>query len=534
MCNFLNIFNWVWFIWTVKYVLFWLYFWQLKDYHFGRFIDHFRTHKGKKLIFDFVQIAKVIILFLFLSASSWFDYLFLISLLIYLFELVVFLKGILLKSVKKPKFTFKILFLSIISFGVVVLFLLSNSPFNPMKLLAFDVLIPIIISIIVLVFQPFFVLLRNGKLRKARNKMRKVKSVSGLKVIAITGSYGKTSTKEFLTTILSKKFKVLSTKEHQNSEVGVANCILDELKPSHQIFIAEVGAYNKGKVKEVCSMVKPNFGIVTGVNEQHLALFGSLDNLLSAEGGRELATALPKDGILFVNGENKYCLKLYKNFNGNKKIYSLSNKIIDSDIWSDSVAINKNSISFLAIDKSGEMAHFDVKVLGGQNVQNLLGAILIAKELGMSFGEISKVCKDIIEEQAGMTIKLGKHGINIVDSSYSSNPDGVFADLDYLKILSGKKVIIMPCLIEIGKKSAEIHEKIGRKIGEICDLAIITSKDKFMEIRYGAMQAGMSERDIVLCDSPQDIYSMITIFCKSGDSILLEGRVPSKLINIIS
>ena len=157
--------------------------------------------------------------------------------------------------------------------------------------------------------------------------------------------------------------------------------------------------------------------------------------------------------------------------------------------------MHKDYISFIAIDKNKEMAHFKVKVLGKQNVQNLLGAILIAKELGMSFGEISEACKNISQEQAGMVLKQGKHGIDIIDSSYSANPDGVFADLDYFSIFKGKKVIVMPCLIELGEKSSEIHEKIGRKIAEICDLAIITSKDKFKELKKGAMEAGMQEKE---------------------------------------
>jgi UDP-N-acetylmuramoyl-tripeptide--D-alanyl-D-alanine ligase len=364
--------------------------------------------------------------------------------------------------------------------------------------------------------------------------MEEIKALSGLKTIAITGSYGKTSTKEFLATILSRKFKILKTKEHQNSEIGVANCILEDLKPSHQIFIAEVGAYNKGKVKEVCSMIKPKIGIVTGVNEQHLALFGSLNNLLSAEGGGELVEALPNDGTLVVNGDNKYCLALYKKTAKPKKIYSLSNKVIGADIWSDSVEVSRDSISFMAINKSGEMMHFGVKVLGKQNVQNLLGAILVAKELGMNFGEIAEACQSIQQKDAGMTLKTGKHGLDIIDSSYSSNSDGVFADLAYLSVFKGKKVIIMPCLIELGVKSAEIHEKIGKKIAEVCDLAIITSKDKFEEIKKGAIEAGMEEKNIVFSDNPQNIYSMATLFCKSEDAILLEGRVPAGLSKLLT
>jgi len=534
--------NTLWFIWMLKYVLFWLYLWQLKEYHIGRFLDHFRTHKGKKLLFNFEQILKLVLLIFLIFGATFspelFGFIFSVVFFVYLAELLLIFRGLFYRSIKRPKKTFKILFLTLVSFLAVILFVFWNSKFENLDqliwLLAFDIVTPLIISAIVLFSQPFFVAIRNIKLKKAEKKLEKIKSLSGLKIIVITGSYGKTSTKEFLSTILSKRFKVLSTKEHQNSEIGIAKCILEDLKPSHQVFIAEVGAYNKGKVKEVCSMLKPKIGIVTGVNEQHISLFGSLKNLLSAEGGGELSDALPQDGMLVLNGDNKYCLDLYKKSNHkNKKVYSQDRKRINSDVWSDSITVHKDSISFLAMDKSGELAHFNVKVLGKQNVQNLLAATLVSKELGMNFGEISDACKNIKQEQAGMILRSGKHDIKIIDSSYSANPDGVFADLDYLSIFEGKKIIVMPCLIELGKKSSEIHERIGRKIGEVCDMTIITSKDKFKDLKTGMKESGMQEKNIKLINNPQEIYSAITLFCKSGDTVLLEGRVPAGLIKLL-
>ena len=536
--------NTFWFVWMIKYILFWLYLWQLKEYHVGRFIDHFRTHKGKKLLFDLVQIFKFIsILILLFYNNIFFLYFVPIVFIVYIGEFLLLLKALFTNSIKRPVITLKSLFLITISFAVLILFFVWTTRFvdvfQIILLLSLDFLALFVVSAVVLFFQPFFVLFRKNILRKAGKKIEKIKLLSGLKIIVITGSYGKTSTKEFLTKIFSKKYKVLSTKEHQNSEIGIAKCILKDLKPSHQFFIAEVGAYNKGKVKEVCSFLKPEIGVVTGVNEQHLALFGSLRNLLSAEGGEELAESLPENGILLVNGDNKYCLDLCRKTgecsikDKNKKFYGLSNKITSPDIWADSVDIKKDRVSFLAINKRGEVAHFEAKVLGRQNVQNLLGAILTARELGMSFEEISNACKDVSQENAGMTLKHGKHGIDIIDSSYSSNPDGVSADLDYLSIYPNKKVVVMPCLIELGKKSAEIHENIGRKIAEVCDLAIITNKDRFEDLKKGAMEGGMEERDIILCDDPNDIYSMVTLFCKSGDAALLEGRVPTGLIKLL-
>lgn len=531
----------LWFAWEVKYVLFWIYFWQLKEYHVGRFLDHFRTYKGKRLLADFFQLFKLVLLVFLLAENSLFQYLFSILFLIYLVEFFVFVRQLFLKSFKKPVGTYKTLLLSLVSFTTIILFL--NWVFGFVDevqvswLIAFDIFTPIIVSIIVLIIQPFFVALRTRVLGQAAAKMRQTKEVSGLKVIVITGSYGKTSTKEFLTTILSRKYKVLSTLKHQNAELGVARCILNELKPSHQIFIAEVGAYNKGKVKEVCRMLGPNMGIVTGVNQQHMALFSSFENLLSAEGGGELLESLPNNGIIFVNGENRYCLDLIKKSDklpkSQEKIYALSNKNLDTDIWADGITVQKDRISFLATTKSLEMAHFDVNVLGKQNVENLLGAILAASELGMSLSGVAEAAREIKPEQAGMTLKSGKLGLNIIDSSYSSNPTGVVADLEYLKIFSGKKVVVMPCLIELGAESAVLHEMLGKKIGETCDLAIITTKDHFKSFKKGVAVAGMPEKNILFIEKPQEIYSAVTAFCKAGDAVLLEGRVPAELIRLL-
>ena len=528
----LNIF---WFIRTSKFVLFWLYLWQLKEYHIGRFLDHFRTHKGKKLIFDYFLLIKIILIGLFIIETGFYSVWFSILFFIYFIESLLLLRQFAQNSIKKPVKTFKTVFLTLASFAVLILFFLWSFSLDdktaPIYLLLFDVLTPLIISVIVLLFQPIFVAIRNNILKKATNKM---KDFSNLTVIGITGSFGKTSTKEFLKTILSHKFNTLSTDKHQNSEMGIANCILNNLNKEHRIFIVEMGSYKKGGIKLLCDMVKPKLGIVTGVNEQHLSLFGSMENLLSAEGGRELAKALPENGILFLNGDNKYCLDLSTKTDINKKIYSIKKDKVDSDIWTEDIVVSENSISFLVADKNKHLVHFEIKALGKHNVQNLLGAILVAHELGMSLEEIADTCQNITQEQAGIILKNGKHGIKIIDSSYSANSDGVMADLEYLSIFPKKKVIIMPCLIELGPKSKEVHEKIGKKIGRVCDLAIITSRDKFLEIKKGAMEMGMKDRNIIFCENPDDIYSIVTLFCSAGDAVLLEGRIPSKIITLLA
>jgi len=521
----------LWFIRTLKYFLFWLYLWQLKEYHVGRFLDHFDTSKGKKLIFNPLLGFKIVLAGFFLispnSAAT-------VLIFIYFIEAGSFLKAIYQKDFKKPVMTSKASFLMSVLFLLVIIFPIAVSKLDVLMfsfcLLIFDILLPFVVSLVVLLLQPFAVLARNSILKKAKKKMEGLKDLT---VIAITGSFGKTSTKEFLKTILSKNFITLSTNKRQNSEIGIANCILNDLGTVHKIFIAEIGAYNKGKIKEVCSMLKPEIGIITGVNEQHLALFGSMDNLLSAEGGRELAKLLPKNGMLVINGDNKYALDLYKRNDVEKKIYSINRNKISSDIWTEDVDVGQRFISFVAFTKNSEIAYFKVDVLGRQNVQNILGAVLVAQKLGMSLPEIAEACKSIKQEQAGMVLKTGKHGIEIIDSSYSSNPDGAEADLDYLKVFPKKKAVIMPCLIELGPKSAEIHEKIGRKIGQIADKAIITTKERFESIKKGAMESGMAEKDIIFCENPKDIFTLISLSFTQGDAVLLEGRVPNQIIKLL-
>ncbi len=484
---------------TIKLVLFWIYLWQLKDYHIGRFIDHFRTAKGKRIIFSYVTQ------FLF-----W--------------------------RIKKPVFTAKtILLTGLALLGVAGYYWLitsiTDSAFTIVLALAvYNLFTPLIVSLIVLLVQPFFVMVRNRILEKARQKMGKHENLT---VIAITGSYGKTTTKEFLNTILSPKFNVLATPEHRNSEIGIAQTILQDLRPEHKIFIVEMGAYNKGGIKLLCDMVKPDMGIVTGVNEQHLATFGSLENLLSAEGGQELAAKLPKHGILVVNGDNKYCADLYKNFKGNKRIYTSRAGALDADLWGEQIEVKKESLDFITISRQKQTAHFQVRVLGAHNIQNLLGAATVAKELGMSLEEISVAAKKITQAQAGITLASGAHGISIIDSSYSSNPDGVAADLDYLSVFSGKKVVVMPCLIELGGASATIHEQLGKKMAQVCDLAVITTKDKFEQLATGFMSQGKSQHKILLCENSQEIFTIITTMCKQSDAVLLEGRVPRDLIRLM-
>ena len=478
--------SFLWFLRTTKSILFWVYLWQLKEYHIGRFLDHFRTEKGKGLLINKILGIKIFLFAVYFVLPL---FVFFAVMFFYIFEVIKLFLDLLGKKLRKPVLTKKtaLLILTGLLAELLILFFLLGSTLDikafALWLLVFDILAPFVVSIIVLAFQPLAVLARNRIIKRAKEKRSKFKN---LLVIGIAGSFGKTSTKEFLATILSEKFKILKTKEHQNSEIGISQCILNDLREEQEVFIAEMGAYNKGGIKLLCDIVKPKIGIVTGVNEQHLATFGNMDNLLSAEGGGELIESLPADGVAFFNAKNEHCRNLYQKTKIKKFLY-------------------------------GEQALFS----GGENI---FGAMAVARELGMTEEEISRACEKIENKFPGIKIKKGIHGLNVIDATYSANPDGVLAHLEYLKALPGKKVIVMPCLIELGKASAEVHRKIGKKIGEACELAIITTKDRFKEIQEGAGEKA------VFIENPKEILEKIKGFTREGDNVLLESRLPNQLI----
>ena len=544
----LYILSFLWFIRVTKAILFWLCLWQLKEYHVGRFLDHFRTEKGKKLLFNLPVALKIALFFVFLALGrislepGFFDAVadFILLFSIFIFFSVYLVDGIkvinnyVLNKLSKPVFTKKIQFLILVllvfTFGF-LFFILRFSRRPLLGLLAFDIFVPFVVSLTVLTFQPLTVLWRNQIIKKAREKRAKFKD---LLVIGITGSYGKTSTKEFLTTILSKKYRVLKTKAHQNSEVGISQCILNELKEEHEIFVCEMGAYNRGGIKLLCDIIKPKIGIITGVNEQHLATFGSMENILRAEGGEELIEGLPGDGLAIFNGNNKYCQELYQKTKISKKICNANREaafnILQPDVRAGDVKVEKEWLFFEVFSKDKDFAEFKVNLIGAQNIENILLAVACAKELGITLGEISKATSQIRPDQGGIKLKREIGEIDVLDSTYSANPDSVLSHLEHLKLWPGKKVIIMPCLIELGKASKEVHQRIGEKIGKICNLAIITTKDRFRELREGAQKSGMSKEKILFIKEPDEIFQKIKTFCQQGDVVLLESRVPKNLL----
>ncbi len=286
-----------------------------------------------------------------------------------------------------------------------------------------------------------------------------------LTVIGITGSYGKTSTKYFLTKILSSKYNVLMTPASYNTPMGVVKTVREMLKPSHEIFVCEMGAKNKGDIKELCDIVHPTTGIITSVGPQHLESFGSIENVTDTK--FELADALGKNGKVYLNFDNEYIR--------NKSVDCLSASYGISFDNCDCKAriINVSDIgTTFEVTKGDNTITCTTKLLGSHNVQNIVGCIAIALDLGISENDIVMAVKRL--ESVPHRLQLVDGGnVTIIDDAFNANPVGTKAALEVMSYFDGVKIIVTPGMIELGDKQKAYNMEFGENAAHICDYVFL-------------------------------------------------------------
>src|SRR4030042_3311816 len=295
--------------WTLhmsRRFLYYIYLWQLKSYRMDRLLEEISRNKMIFLPKVYI-IASLILLILAVAIKEKIFYysLTIVYLLFGFYSLFLLAK----KKWRIPVFTKKIIAIiaTTMPFGVFAIYYFSSNRnfFIP----AFEILLPVFAFAFLFFLKLPAIALKKYTTRKARIKREEFKN---LLVIGITGSYGKTSTKEFLYSILVQKYgerAVLKTEKNLNTEIGIALAILNDLNADHKFFICEMGAYKMGEIRESCQISRPRIGILTGINEQHMAIFGSQENII--KGKYELIESLPPDGMAFFNVKSKYCAELY-------------------------------------------------------------------------------------------------------------------------------------------------------------------------------------------------------------------------------
>jgi len=455
------------------------YVWQFKEYRFDRLGDYISTLSGKKFFHSWRVLKRTLIyLLLFLILPINFKSLSYAIIAILFIDLIYNFWSIAKHNLLRPKLTAKSLILIILALLIegILFFNFLNSH--------------IIFIILALRWFTFSTLAALAKLptglakiiylKIAKNKLLKFNK---LIIIGVTGSYGKTTVKNFLAQMLGEKYKTIMTPANINTEIGIAKFIIKNNFSNYDIFVVEMGTYKIGEIATICKMVKPKIGILTVINEQHLSLLKTIKNTQTAK--YELLRSLPTNGLAITNSDNEYCREFLNELKCKVETFGLKNEY-NPDCLIKNVSVDAKGIGFIAEIKNNAELKISAPILGGHNSLNIAPVILASSFLNLSADEIIKRSNQLkLPPKVLQTYNYGKS--LILDDSYNANPDGFLAALNVLaNYKERKKIVVTRGMLELGSVSKSLHETVGREIGKIADELIIISEDSAADLKNGA------------------------------------------------
>jgi len=477
----------LWAIRIISNILSFAYLWYIKEYRFDRMWIHIKTEGVMPLI---------------------------------------------LPSLRRPPFrrpkAFFLVSASIAVLGVLYVFL----PFIPLvKILMVDLLTFPVVSMLVFIFKLPTALYHEFVLYQATRKLHAHKPMI---VIGITGSIGKSSTKEFLSTILQSKFHVLKTTGSQNAAIGVAEVILRELEPEHEIFIVEMGAYKKGEIAKIARLVEPQIGIVTTVNEQHVDLFGTLENTMMAK--YELVGSLKGKSIAIFNADNAFTRRMATQAHKEgKQVWMYTKEHMKFDVaqkmfQAQQIKSDLNNLTFF-ISTDNQKEKITVSLSGEHQVSTVLAAVAGAVACGMNFTEAIEGARLIGPFRKTMQSLSGVGGSLFIDDTFNNNPEAAKAALTFLSKVKGKKFLVFQPMIELGSYAQKDHEEVGEVAGKVCDEIILTN-DTFSQYFIQGVQSSGFDKDVHIF-SAKEAAVFISSHVKKNDIVLFKGKEAGRVLNLL-
>lgn len=516
------------FLWIIRNVLFWVSLWQDREYRLDRLSAHIKeTYKGRKLLFSPLNGVKILLILAFglvvFNDAFLLPYQVIISIL-YVIQGILVLKEILNHQVKRPTMTLKaiaIIFLSLLFLSTLFLLPLTD---KFLWFLVVDKLTIFVIALFVFFFAFPTEIYTDIQIQKAKKKLANNKHIL---IIAVSGSYGKSSTKECIAQILEKKYHVVKTFGSNNTPIGITKTILSRITQTTDIFVVEVGAYKRGEIAEICEIITPQISVTTSVSDQHLSLYGSVKNAIETE--RELLQALPKNGLSLFNGNNENTHELYKKYKRKKVLYVCTDKANEeANIIASNIVVMKDAVSFDVL-LEGKVIHMKSPLLGAHMIENILPAIFLANYLKIPPTTITRAVANLVPPPKTMTKKILENGVIAIDDTFNASPESVKAALSYMSIYKRKKIFVLTPLIELGAHAIIHHYEIGRMIGLVCDYLFVTNSNFHDEIMRGVRDSDSNCQVVTI--RPIEIAVQISNIAKKGDVVLFEGKEAGFVLN---
>ena len=341
-------------------------------------------------------------------------------------------------------------------------------------------------------------------------------------VIGITGSYGKTSTKDALGQILQITLgPTFWPAKGINTPMGITREIRTHLRSGMKYAVIEMGAYGRGSIDRLCKLTPPHAALITCVGNAHLERFGSEENILLTKA--ELAQAVPANGLLVVNGDNKGCRRIaHENPKKTTLLYGLNKDLGELDCWVSSWKTTPEGTLFTLHWQNKAYEGF-TPLLGATALSNAVGAFTMACALGSQPDYALGVIHNLTP--VDNRLQMQKEGrITYLKDAYNSNPVGFAAALEVMAALPGKRRLVMtPGMIELGEEQRVQNEKVGRLAAVKCDAALIVGMTNRHALTKGLLEGGMQSGQVFFCETREKAFALLHSMAQEDDIVLIEN-----------
>lgn len=395
---------------------------------------------------------------------------------------------------------------------------LFNAPLSFILVGSALYLTPILVPLANLINKPLEKTIQNWYINDAKKKLA---SMPSLHKVGITGSYGKTSMKFYLSELLNSQYETLKTPESFNTPMGVTITVRRDLKPTHEYFICEMGARRVHEIKELCGIADPHDGIITSVGPQHLETFGSIKNVLNTK--FELADAVSPLGKLYLNGDNDLIRGKASEYPNAVK-YGLRE---DNDWRASDITVSDKGTEFTVTSPDGASCRFTTKLLGEHSVLNLVGAIAYACGTGIPMEKLMLPVKRIAAVPHRLQLLDKGNGVTFIDDAYNSNPSGCRAALAVLELFDACRILVTPGMVELGAKQEALNYEFGQEATKSCDFIVLVGKNQTEPIYNGIKDSGYNMENVYVADNLNDALAKVNSYTTDKKKVvLLENDLP--------
>ena len=379
----------------------------------------------------------------------------------------------------------------------------------------------ITVSLIKFINEPIEASFRKFYIVSAKNKLSSFKRT---KVIGITGSYGKTSTKHVLERILSEKFNVFMTPGGINTPMGIVRVIREQLSSKTDYFICEMGAKNVGDIKEICDIVNPDIALITTVGPMHLDTFKSIDNIKMTK--LELAdSAISNGGFVYFNGDNEFLSPEKDKYKAKTFGTGLNN-----EFWAENISYSKDGTSFDFCRKNFEPIALKTKLLGKNNLLNIIISVGIALDLGVEISDIKYAVSQLRPVEHRLELKPYINGSILIDDAYNANPIGSKEAINVLASFDMKnKICVTPGLIELGDAEYEENRLLGIHMADKCTKIVLVGEKRSIPI-FNGIKSVNENADVTVVKSFYEALDVIRPICDKNTVVIFENDLPDNYL----